>query len=86
MRKKQGRVTEERMQEIIFSLLGIPDPSKATPEAWERAAAALDLEIALRKMFYKNGLYDPKNTLGRNAEMPVNATFWNCRKGRKVKC
>jgi hypothetical protein len=51
----------------------------------ERAAAALDLEIALPKMFYKNGLHDPKRTLRHNAGRPVNATFHNTRQSRKVK-
>jgi hypothetical protein len=73
-RKKQGRVTEERMQEI-FSLLGIPDLNKATPEAWGRAAAMLDYELSFRNMFCKKRGNDPKNTLGHNAERPVNATL-----------
>jgi hypothetical protein len=41
-------------------------------------------QVAL--MFCKKRGNDPKNTLGRNAGRPVNATFQNCRKGRKVKC
>jgi hypothetical protein len=75
----------DRTQEI-FDRLGIPEPSKATPEAWERAGAMLDYELSFRSMFCKKRGNDPKNTLGRNAEMPVNATFGDCRKGRKVKC
>jgi hypothetical protein len=50
----------DRTQEIL-DRLGISEPSEATPGALERAAAMLDLEIALRKMFYKNGLRGPEN-------------------------